>query len=143
MERKFNSSKTMNGTFGKLWVNNELKGNVKSFEAKLTLNYESVDVSNSLGENNRYMGYSISGTMTFHKCDSNFISMYHEGIISGVLPEINVVASLDDPSAWGAERVQLTGVTFDEIQLMKFEQKTLTEESVPFKATAYRLLQKV
>ena len=38
------------GTYGRVWIDGELFANVKSFEAKLTLNYEEVDLSNDLGK---------------------------------------------------------------------------------------------
>ena len=43
-----------------------------------------------------------------------------------------MVAKLDDPAAYGAERVQLTGVYFDELTLLKFAMKEVQEEEVPF-----------
>lgn len=50
------------------------------------------------------------------------------------------MAALDDPSAYGAERVALYDVTLDELALSKFENKGLVEEEVPFKAGSFELL---
>lgn len=143
MATKFNSGEIINGTFGKVWVDNERVANVKSFEAKIAINYEEVNVSTELASQSKMTGYSITGTITLHKVDSNFINKYAEGLRTGVLPASKVVSALDDPAAKGTERVELTDVYFDEVQLSKFENKTITEESVPFRAGGYRVLQSI
>lgn len=136
----FDHNKIIRGSFGKVWLNDERLANVKSFEAKATLDYEDVDVNGDLGQKHRYMGYSVAGTLTLHKYDSTVAKLMKEAIVSGVMPEIKVIAALDDPTAYGAERVALYDVTLDEVTLNKFENKGLTEEEVPFKAGSFKYL---
>ncbi len=136
----FNHNKVIRGTFGKVWVDGERMSNVKSFEAKATIDYEDMDVNGDFGQKKRYMGYSIAGTMTLHKYDSFILSKYHAGVMNGELPEITVVSALDDPTGYGAERVALHDVKFDEITLSKFENRTVTEEEVPFTAGSFEFL---
>ena len=138
--RAFQHNKVFRGTFGKVWVDGERMSNVKSFEAKATLDYEDMNVNGDFGTKKRYMGYSISGTMTLHKFDSFILRKYQAGLMTGELPEMTIVVALDDPTAYGAERVQLRDVMLDEITLSKFENKTLTEEEVPFTAGSYEFL---
>jgi len=140
MTNAMKTNKIMRGTFGRTWINGELYANVKSFEAKTTLNYEEVDVSGDLGKHQRYTGYTIEGTMILHKINSAVGVLLREGIRTGVLPEISIVSKLDDPSAYGAERVQFIEVTLDELTLIKFENGTLGEEEVPFKAADFKYL---
>lgn len=137
---QFDHNKIIRGSFGKVWLNDERLANVKSFEAKATMDYEDVDVNGDLGQKHRYMGYSVAGTLTLHKYDSTVAKMMKDAIVSGVMPEIKVIAALDDPTAYGAERVALYDVTLDEVTLNKFENKGLTEEEVPFKAGAFKYL---
>ena len=136
----FNHNKVIRGTFGKVWVDGERLSNVKTFEAKATIDYEDMDVNGDFGQKKRYMGYSIAGTMTLHKYDSFILSKYHAGVMNGELPEITVVSALDDPTGYGAERVALHDVKFDEITLSKFENRTVTEEEVPFTAGSFEFL---
>lgn len=138
--RSFAHNKVIRGTFGKVWVDGDRMSNVKSFEAKASITYEDMDVNGDFGTKKRYMGYSISGTMTLHKFDSLIVGKYHKGLMTGELPDMSVVAALDDPTAYGAERVALRDVKLDEITLSKFENKTLTEEEVPFTAGSYEFL---
>ena len=140
MKTPFEKNRIIRGSFGKLWIDDEKMANVKSFEAKASLDFEDVDVNGDLGQKHVYMGYSVAGTVVLHKCDSTIASKYKDGIVSGVLPTVKVVAALDDPAAWGTERVALYDVTFDEVTLSKFENKSLTEEEVPFKAGSFEFL---
>lgn len=137
---RFDHNKIIRGSFGKVWLNDERLANVKSFEAKATMDYEDVDVNGDLGQKHRYMGYSVAGTLTLHKYDSTVAKLLKDAIVSGVMPEIKVIAALDDPTAYGAERVALYDVTLDELTLNKFENKGLTEEEVPFKAGSFKYL---
>lgn len=138
--RAFQHNKVFRGTFGKVWVDGERLSNVKSFEAKASIDYEDMNVNGDFGTKKRYMGYSISGTMTLHKFDSFILRKYQKGVMTGELPDMTIVVALDDPTAYGAERVQLRDVMLDEITLSKFENKTLTEEEVPFTAGSYEFL---
>lgn len=138
--RAFQHNKVFRGTFGKVWVDGERLSNVKSFEAKASLDYEDMNVNGDFGTKKRYMGYSISGTMTLHKFDSFILRKYQKGVMTGELPDMTIVVALDDPTAYGAERVQLRDVMLDEITLSKFENKTLTEEEVPFTAGSFEFL---
>ena len=88
----------------------------------------------------RYMGYAIAGTMVLHKYDSFIVRKYKDAIMTGELPDMSIVAALDDPTAYGAERVMLSDVLLDEITLSKFENATLTEEEVPFTAGSFEFL---
>ena len=137
---KIKSNQVMSGSFGKVWFNGEKAANVKSFEAKIAIEYEDVDISEQLGKGRKMMGYEIEGTVVLHKTDSAILKLYGEGLRTGNLPEVSIVSALDDPAALGAERVQYTGVTFDEVQLAKFENKAVSEEEVPFKAEGFILL---
>lgn len=137
---KFDHNKVFRGSFGKVWRNDERLANIKSFEAKAALSYEDMEVNGDLGTKKRYMGYSITGTMTLYKFDSAVLKLLKEGITTGVMPDIKIVSALDDPTAYGAERVMLTDITLDEVTLSKFENKGLVEEEVPFAAGGFELL---
>ena len=138
--RAFNHNKVFRGTFGKVWLDGERMSNVKSFEAKASIDYEDMNVNGDFGTKKRYMGYSISGTMTLHKFDSFILRKYQKGVMTGELPDMTIVVAMDDPAAYGAERVQLRDVMLDEITLSKFENKTLTEEEAPFTAGSFEFL---
>ena len=131
------TNKIMNGTFGSLWVNNQKWIDIKSFEAKATASYEDVKISGKLGSTRKYIGYEGAGSVTTHKIYSRGAKLVADGFKTGIMPEIKMISKLDDPAAFGAERVVYTGVTFDEVTLAKFENATPGEEELAFKFEEY------
>lgn len=143
MAKQMTSNKSINGTHGRLWWDEDLLANVKSFEAKVTLNYETVYIAGDLAEHQKYMGYTGAGTMTLHKIDSLAAVKLSEGITSGIMPDFKLVSALADPAAYGHERVEVTGVTFDELTLIKWTVNEMQEEELPFKFSGFRFLDKI
>jgi len=135
--------KTINGTFGAVWVNGEKLANVKSFECKATLEFEDVAVCESLGTIPKYKGYSIEGTMTLNKVDSKIAALISDAILSGSMPEIILTSKLADPAAAEYENVEIDGVAITELTIMKFEAGSVVEEEVPFKAETFKYLDKI
>lgn len=140
MAQTMNANKAINGTFGFLWLDGEKFANVKSFEAKITINYTDVILAGDLATHKKMTGWSGAGTMTLHKVDSKMALKVANDVQTGNLEGMNVVAKLEDPAAFGAERVSLTGVLFDEATLLAFTQGELGEESVPFTFDGYEFL---
>ncbi|MBR3631958.1 MAG: phage tail tube protein [Elusimicrobiaceae bacterium] len=136
-------NKILRGTFGRLWAQGKRLANVKSFEAKATLKYEAVEINGELCEQQRYLGYSLAGTIVVHKTDTYLVNLILNGMVTGSMPPIKLVGRLADPDANGSERVEIYDVTFDEATLMQFENATVSEESVPFKAGGFRYLDKI
>ncbi|MCO1599825.1 phage tail tube protein [Desulfosporosinus nitroreducens] len=125
-------SKVINGTFGSLWVDNELWPEVDKFEAKVALTYEEINIAGSLGTHRKLVGHSGTGTMTVKKTSSRVGKKVVADIKAGRTPRMKLVGKLDDPDVVGAERVALYDVTIDGIELMKFEQKKLDSQDVAF-----------
>ena len=63
--------------------------------------------------------------------------------MTGDIPDIVLVASIEDPAAYGYERIELSDVTFDEMTLLQFETGSVTSEEVPFKAGSFRYLDRI
>lgn len=129
----------LRGQFGKVWIDGELYANVKSFEAKISLKYESVDINGEMGVHQRLVGFEGAGTLVLHKIDSRVAQKIAGKIKNGSVPDIKIVSKLTDPDVNGAERIELTGVTLDELT-HGFENKKVQEESYPFKFADYNYL---
>ncbi|WP_302782603.1 phage tail tube protein [Acidaminococcus intestini] len=131
------TNKIIRGTNGRLWMNDKLLANVKSFECKIKLEYEDIDENGNPIKQRRYIGASIEGTMVLHKVDSAVLKLLNGAIMSMDMPDINLVSQVSDPSVTGMERVKLHNVTFDEFDLASFENAKVGEESIPFRAGGY------
>lgn len=140
MASKQNSNKIINGTFGNIWVNGELWGHCKSFEAKVAGEFEDVTFAEDLGMHKKYMGFTGEGTVVLHKMYSNGAKILGDAFKTGIMPDIKIVGKLADPASYGAERVEILEVTFDEFMLLKFANKEIQEEELPFKFADYNLI---
>lgn len=134
---KIESKRQINGTFGTVWVNNEKWMDVESFEAKVTLSFEDVNMAGDLATHKKLSGWAGEGSMTVKKVYSRGASLM-ANIARGIVPDVSIVGKLADPDAFGAERVELRNVTFNEFTLLAFEQKTLATEELPFNFSDYQ-----
>ena len=82
-------NKILRGTFGRLWAQGKRLANVKSFEAKATLKYEAVEINGELCEQQRYLGYSLAGTIVVHKTDTYLVNLILNGMVTGSMPPIS------------------------------------------------------
>lgn len=131
------AKRVVNGTYGRVWVDGELWAEVDSFEAKVTINYEDVNFAGEGATYKKATGWAGEGSMTIKKIYSRVQRKMAESVRRGEYPRCQIVGKVADPDAFGAERVAINDVTFNEFMLMKFEQKTLGSEEIPFAFSDY------
>lgn len=124
----------LNGSDGRLYMDNEKMANIKSFELKESANFESFYINGNYVEQHRRMGSSLSGTMVFHGIDSRILKKYMDTTKSGFQEGLTLVGSQCNPGTSQTQRVKVTDVQFTEVTLLKFENNTMLEEEVPFNA---------
>lgn len=121
------------GTYGRVWINETLLGNVKKFEAKKKAVYEDFDLSEKMSKSRKIVGLEVSGTISLTKVDSFAAKLLSDAWDKGITPEIKIVSRVLNPDTNEEERVTITGVTFDEIT-HSFEVKKILEEELSFEA---------
>ncbi len=139
---KLDASRVINGIYGKVWVNGELWAEVDAFEAKVAVSYEDVKFAGDGATHKKATGWAGTGSMTIKKVYSRVQRAMAEQVRGGEYPRFEVVGKLEDPDAFGAERVALHDVTINEFLLMKFE-KNLGNEEVPFAFSDYELVDSI
>ncbi len=137
---KIRSQEVISGTFGTVWVNDEEWLHVTKFEAKVTGEFEDINMAGKLTTGKKFMGWTGEGTITVNKVNSTVTKMLAENFKKGIMPEIKIVGKLADPQARGAERVEILEVTFSEFMLLNFEVKAKMEEEIPFSFEDYNLI---
>lgn len=137
---KLKASRQINGTFGSVWVNNNKWLDIEEFEAKAALDYEDVNMPEDLATHKKLTGWSGEGTITTKKVYSRGASLLATALKRGEVPEISIVGKLADPDAFGAERVAINEVTFNEFTLLAFQQKTNMTEELPFNFADYEFI---
>jgi len=128
-------SNVMSGTHGKVWWDGELVFEAKGFEASLELQMEAVKQAGQLADGQKLLGYNGTGTLRVHKVFSRAIRKLSASLKAGINPEFTMVSELNDPGAFGAERVLLKGVQLTTLPLANWELGGLGEEELPFTFT--------
>ena len=137
---KFAPEKAINGTFGSLWIDDYFLAEVTGLEAKVSLEKTEVNQVGTLAKGYKITGMDCKGTIKLNKVTSYFINLLSANIQAGKTTSCTIISKLQDPDSDGAERIKLTGCTFDELTLANWEAKKLGEESVPFSFTGWELL---
>lgn len=124
------------GRDGNLWVNDEAFEKVKEFECKMTMEWE--DVPDGMTKDRVLMGYAVEGSFTYRKTDNNhaiILDLILDNYIKGIVPDVNIIGKAFNGATNVTERLKISGITFDELQLQKWGEKSLVEVQIPFKAT--------
>lgn len=134
--------RVMNGTFGQVWVDGELWYEVLRAQAKLTYNKEDIRMCGDMHTGSKITGVKGTGSVTIHKVYTRN-STRTDAITEGHDIRATIVMNLADPDAFGAERVALYNVSFDEETIMDFESGKTTQITIPFTFGKREFLQKV
>ncbi len=134
--------RVMNGTFGEFWMDGELWYEVVKAQAKLTYNKEDIRMCGDMYTGSKITGVKGTGSVTIHKVYTRN-STRTDSITQGHDIRGTIIMHLADPDAFGAERVALYNVSFDEETIMDFESGKTTQVTIPFTFGKREFLQKV
>lgn len=132
----FNTNETLNGTDGKLWINDTLCASIKSFTLKQKNVFESIDKAGQLTTSRRLVGIELTGTISKFKIDNSIAGIMKE-YADGNAPEIKLIGLLENKTTGLMQRAIIKGVTFDELDIINFEQKKVIVEDIPYEAESY------
>ena len=132
MARTIDSARrVISGTWGELWIDGEKVAEVSACQAKVALNKETVNLCGRFMTTHKAMNASGTGSLTMHKVDSGFAQRM-EGIKRGV-----------DRDSYGAERVALYDVSFDDLTLADWQAAAVGSVTAPFTFSDYEYLDQI
>lgn len=137
-----NGNQYWNGSNGQIWVNDKTWDKVKSFEVKMNMEWE--DIPNGLSTERVLMGYSYEGSFVYRKSDDNYntaIDLLFNNYSKGEIPDVSIIGKSYNKVSGKTQRIKISGITFDEIMLQKWEEKSITEGELAFKASSVEILQ--
>lgn len=135
-------NRVMNGTHGQAWVDGELWLELSAAQAKVTNNKEAVNICGSMAEDTKVTGTKGTGSLSVLKVYTRNADR-SKSVMSGIEQRATVVLKLADPDAYGAERVALYNVSFDEQTLMDFAANSVSKANYPFTFTNFEYLDRV
>ena len=132
----FNTNEPLNGTDGRLWINDTPCLTIQSFVLHQTNVWEDINKSGQLTKSRRLVGVELSGTISKYKVDNTMVGLM-EDYKNGDMPEIKLIGLVQNEKTGMMQRTVIKGVTFGEMDLINFEQKDLEKEEIPFEAEDY------
>ena len=123
----------LSGTWGQVWYNGFLIGEMTKIATKTTVNRE--DVQTGIDVDTKITGMKGEGTMTLAKAFTRFEDVREE-IKRGRDPRGTIIAALKDPDATGAqtERYQIENVALSEFGF-EWEKGSVVKQEYPFSFT--------
>lgn len=131
-----------NGSNGNLWVNDSEWDKVKSFEVKMAMEWE--DIPSGMTTDRMLTGYSYEGMFSYRKSDSNYnkaIDLLFEEYSEGRVPNVTIIGKAFNRATGKTQRIRVSNITFDELTLQSWEERTPGEIEMPFKASDVEILQ--
>lgn len=139
----YEDKNVINGTFGEVWCDSDYLAESIGLEAKMSLEKTEVNMCRRLSKGQKVTGVEGKGTLKMNKVSSYFILKIGDAIKQGKTPVSEIITQLKDPDAFGAEKIKLTGVVFDELTLANWEAKKLGEESIAFTFESFEVLESI
>lgn len=131
----FNPDRAFYGSHSKLLLNGEWQTNATSVEATVEMSKAELNVLGDDWTRHKRGQKKGSGTFSGYKVTSKMIEQGFE--------RFELIISLEDPEAWGYERVRLKNCMADSIQLANVTSGEVIEEETPFTFEGYELLDSV
>lgn len=137
------AKRIMNGTNGELWLDGEYVAEVYKFQAKISFNKEAVKLCGKMMEDSKVTGGKGTGSVGLYKVNSRLPKLIAAKFKAKQDPRFTIISKLDDPDAYGAERVSVTSVSFDDLTLADWEAGVNGKIEAPFTFTDYDYLDAV
>lgn len=128
MAVKPTAPRVMNGKWGMVYLNGEPVWETDSYEAKVKIEREDVDFVMQMAKDSKMTGLTGEWSMKIKKVFSRGAQLLADSIKKGQDVRIQIISKLDDPDAYGSERLVVENAWFNELMLQKFENAKMVDE---------------
>ena len=136
------TARVMNGTWGQIWEDGIETAEVSAFQVKMTKNFDTLNICGQMTEDRKLIGVKITGSVTLSKVYTRGADDVKAALAGHDLRK-TLVGKLADPDAYGAERIAVYGVSYDEQTLMDWQASKSGSITIPFQATNIEYLDTV
>lgn len=134
-EASIPANRVVAGTWGEVWVDNVKWAELSAAQAKFTYNKSPVNICGSMAEDSKVTSVKGTGSITVAKVFTRNITQA-DSLLDGRDVRATIVMKLADPDAYGAERVALYNVSFDDETIMDFKHGQMGQTTHPFTFTS-------
>lgn len=137
------AKRVISGTWGEVWLDGDKVSECYGLQAKVSFNKEDIALCGQMASDKKVTSIECTGSLRMHKVTSRMALAIGENIRNGKDVRFTIVSKLKDPDAYGAERVVLSNVSFDDLTLADWEAKSVGKVEVPFTFTDFEYLDMV
>ena len=130
-------------TWGEVWLEGDKVSECYGLQAKVSFNKEDIALCGQMASDKKVTSIECTGSLRMHKVTSRMALAIGENIRNGKDVRFTIVSKLKDPDAYGAERVVLSNVSFDDLTLADWEAKSVGKVECPFTFTDYEFLDEI
>ncbi|MCR4719696.1 MAG: phage tail tube protein [Firmicutes bacterium] len=128
MAVKPTAPRVMNGKWGMVYLDGEPVYETDSYEAKITIEREDVDFIGQMAKDSKMTGLTGEWSLKVKKVFSRGAQLLSEKIKKGQDVRIQIISKIDDPDAYGSERLVIENAWFNGLTLQKFENSKIIDE---------------
>ena len=137
------AKRVMSGTWGEVWLDNDYVSECYGMQAKAAFNKQDVQMCGRMAVDKKITNITCTGSLRLHKVSSRMAIKIGKEIKDGRDLRFTVISKLADPDAYGAERVVLSNVSFDDLTIADWEVATNGKIEAPFTFTDYNFIDTV
>lgn len=132
MRKNTSAKRVVNGSKGKMYLDGEYVAMVTSLSAKVAWNKEPVYLDGTIMEDQKTISGKGTGSVEMEKVSSFMQKKVGEAVRSGRDVRFTILSDLDDEDAYGAERVEIRNVSFDEVDIVNWSKGKKVTGTYPF-----------
>ncbi|MEN6325788.1 MAG: phage tail tube protein [Syntrophomonas sp.] len=121
-------TRIINGIFGAVYLDGKWLTNFTHVEASDEYDWTEIKLSGDRRTKHKLLGVKGSGTISGYKVTSEL----QKALVENPLGQYQVISKLDDPEAYGAERIRFSKVKFTKNNLANWKVGEIVEEEWPF-----------
>lgn len=137
------AKRVISGTWGEVWLDGDKVSECYGLQAKVSFNKEDIALCGQMASDKKVTSIECTGSLRMHKVTSRMALAIGGNIRNGKDVRFTIVSKLKDPDAYGAERVVLSNVSFDDLTLADWEAKSVGKVECPFTFTDYEFLDEI
>jgi hypothetical protein len=134
------AKRVISGTWGECWLDSDKVAECYGLQGKVEFKKEEVKICGRMGTDTKTVSFKCKGSMKLHKVNSRMAKKIGNSVRNGEDVRFTIISKLADPDSYGAERIVLKGVCFDDLTLMDWEASKPGTVQVPFTFTDYEYL---
>ncbi|MCX7710063.1 MAG: phage tail tube protein [Clostridia bacterium] len=126
------AKRVINGTYGEVWLDDVQVLEAYGLQAKIEKKKEELSICGKPGTETKMIGFTGKGTLKIRKVNSRMGKLMTESLRKGKDVRFQVISKLADPDSYGAERILIKNVSFDDLTLADWEAAKAGAVDVPF-----------